>query len=55
MIHEWYLLRRFVGRIEVTLIEDEIQASDKALDASLKLNELCGILRDILMNGYKTK
>jgi hypothetical protein len=55
MVHERNLLRRFIGRIKVTLIEDKIQASDKALDTSLKLNELRGILRDILMNGCKTK
>lgn len=49
MVHERHLLRGFVRRVKVGLVEDEVEAIDKALYAALQLDEFGVVLWDVLI------
>jgi hypothetical protein len=49
VVHEGHLLRGFVRRVKVGLVEDEVEAIDKALYAALQLDEFGVVLWDVLI------
>ena len=55
MVHERNLLGRFIRRVEIALVEYEVESVDEFLIPSLKLNQFRGIMGNILgvLKGFR--
>ena len=48
MVHERNLLGRFIRGVEVALVEDEVEPIYEFLVPSLKLDQSCSVVRNVL-------